>query len=243
MPGGRRWRIELLDIQQLNDGFRAGRFDVAKISFAAAAAMDPPPIVLDAGSAIGHGVGPLMLGPPAGVRPGRDVTLCPGADTTATALLSMFHRGRSIEHVVFSDIMPALVRGEAAAGVCIHEGRFTYADHGLTLIDDLGDRWHRETDAPLPLGWIVARHDTDPTLAAEISDAIAGSIRAATGDPAAALPTMRRHADAMDDAVLMRHVDLYVNGQTVALGSVGRGALGEFWRRCGSKTGPRFVAD
>ena len=153
----------------------------------------------------------------------------------------MFHPGRVVRHVVFSDVMPALVRGEASAGVCIHEGRFTYADHGLTLVDDLGRRWHDAADAPLPLGGIVARHDLDEARAAEISGAIARSVRVTLADPAAALPTMRRHAAEMSDEVLMKHVDLYVNGHTVSLGADGRRALVEFWRRTGAAAGPRFV--
>lgn len=239
--GAEPWSIELLDIQQLNDGFREGRFDVAKVSFAAAGRMDRPPMILDAGSAIGFGVGPLMLGPPAGVTPRSPVTLCPGADTTATALLSMFHPDADVRHVVFSDIMPALARGDAAAGVCIHEGRFTYADHGLTLIDDLGQRWHDETDSPLPLGGIAARGDLPPSLAADISGAIASSVRRATADPESALPTMRRHAREMNDDVLNEHVRLYVNDQTISLGEIGRTALEEFWRRLGRDAPPRIV--
>ena len=43
-------------------------------------------------------------------------------------------------------------RGEADAGVVIHEGQLTYAESGLKKIVDLGEWWHQETALPLPLG-------------------------------------------------------------------------------------------
>ena len=42
---------------------------------------------------------------------------------------------------------------------------------------------------------------------------------------------MRRYAQEFDDAVLMQHVDLYVNEWTLDLGDVGRKALAELSAR------------
>jgi 1,4-dihydroxy-6-naphthoate synthase len=130
-----------------------------------------------------------------------------------------------VEQVVFSDIMPRLVRGEADFGVCIHEGRFTWQQHGLTLIDDLGSRWENETGSPLPLGGLVASRGLGPEVTATVQEVIHDSLQYARRQPAAALPTMRRYAQELGDDVLMQHVELYVNDWTVDLGEGGRQAL------------------
>ena len=52
----------------------------------------------------------------------------------------------------FDRIMPAVVDGTADAGVIIHEGRFTYREHGLVCLADLGRWWEDETGYPIPLG-------------------------------------------------------------------------------------------
>ena len=58
---GLEFEIQLLDIQQLNDGLFKQRFDVAKASFHAAAILADRTQVLPSGSALGFGVGPLLL--------------------------------------------------------------------------------------------------------------------------------------------------------------------------------------
>jgi len=236
---GLNFDIELLDIQQLNDGLFGQRFDIAKASFHAAAILSDRTKVLPSGSALGFGVGPLLLSR-AGDMTLTDPTegpfqvLCPGKHTTATMLFRMFYAneiadGRAvINQCLFSDIMPALQKGEADFGVCIHEGRFTWQDQGLGCVEDLGTRWEKETEAPLPLGGILATQtliDSSPEVVAKIQAVIQSSIRYAQADPESSLPTMRKHAQEFDDDVLMQHVELYVNDWTVELGDVGRSAL------------------
>jgi 1,4-dihydroxy-6-naphthoate synthase len=121
---GLTFEVELLDIQQLNDRLLAGDFDVAKTSFHAALSLADDYVVLPSGSALGFGVGPLLLSAQAGGVPTgpEQLTLCPGRHTTAALLFELFHpRTTRVEHVVFSEIMPALEAGRADFGVCIHE--------------------------------------------------------------------------------------------------------------------------
>jgi len=224
--------FELCDVEELNLGVLAGRFDVAKVSFHLALQHARELVVLPSGSALGFGNGPLLLaaaqpGAQPGARPGADSrVLCPGAHTTAALLYRLFHPGAAApRHVVFSEIMPALERGEADFGVCIHEGRFTYVTRGLTLIEDLGAVWERVTGAPLPLGGIVARRAVGEEVARRMQAGLRASLAFARAHPAATLPTMRRHAAEQADAVLWQHVELYVNQWTEALGAVGRSAL------------------
>lgn len=224
--------IELMDVEELNRGLLAGRFDAAKASFAAVLQVATDVVVLRSGSALGLGVGPVVLAARDRARAARPLVLCPGEHTTAHLLYRLFHPDAgTIRQVVFSDIMPALSRGEADLGVCIHEGRFTYAAHGLELHEDLGATWEKVTGGPLPLGGIVARRGVGEDVVARLDDAIRRSIDYAHLHREEALVTMRRYAQEQDDDVLWQHVELYVNEWTRDLGDVGRRALRELARR------------
>ena len=225
---GLQFEVELLDIEQLNERLLADGFDVGKTSFHAALHLADDHVELPSGSALGFGVGPLLFSAAPGSRPEHagQLTLCPGRLTTAALLFALFYSHTTrVEHVVFSEIMPRLEARRADFGVCIHEGRFTWQEHGLGLVEDLGTRWEKETGCPLPLGGIVASsrlpHETIQTVQQVIHD----SLRFALADRQAALPTMRRYAQEFDDRVLMQHVDLYVNEWTLDLGAEGARAL------------------
>lgn len=222
---GVQLRFELTDVEELNRRWIAGEFDVAKLSYHAALRTAADLYVLPAGSALGSGVGPLLL-----AKPGADRTtprvLCPGRWTTASLLYELFHSGEGeVEQCVFSDIMPRLEAGSADLGVCIHEGRFTWGEHGLELVEDLGERWESETGALLPLGGIMARRTLGEPVAREFAEALGQSIDWARAHPEAAGVTMRAHAQELSPEVLWSHVELYVNEHTRALGAEGRAAL------------------
>lgn len=226
--GELRFAIELLDIAELNRRLFAGDFDVAKASFHAALYLTESCCVLPVGAALGYGVGPLLLSRSPGASPdtqdaGR--VLCPGPHTTATLLYRMFHPGGPTpDQVVFSDIMPALQANRADFGVCIHEGRFTWAQSGLHLVEDLGERWEREANGPLPLGGILARRTLGDRLP-QVTRAIARSLVWADAHRDGALQVMRAHAQELSDEAIWSHVELYVNDDTRGLSPQGRAAL------------------
>lgn len=225
--------IELLDVEAANRALLADRLDAAKVSFAAALEAGPRWVVLASGSALGFGVGPLLVAAPGrtdparGGRDGRPArVLCPGEHTTATLLYRLLRPGQgAVEQVVFSDVLPRLAEGSADFGVCIHEGRFTYERYGLTCVEDLGATWEAASGGPLPLGGIAARADLGRPVHEALARAIRASIEHARSDPEGALATMRAHAREHDDDVLRAHVDLYVNEWTLDLGEAGRRAL------------------
>jgi len=228
--------IRLLDIQQLNDGLFSGQFDVAKASFHAAALLTEQTIVLPSGSALGFGVGPLLLAARAETTPNQKtdlprIVLCPGQHTTATMLFKIFYADAisngnvSLNQTLFSEIMPELENKKADFGVCIHEGRFTWQDAGLACVEDLGTRWETETESPLPLGGILASRSLDRDLIGQVQSVIQSSIRWGLNHPDQTLPTMRKYAQEFSDEVLMQHVKLYVNQWTVELGETGEQAL------------------
>lgn len=245
----------LLDVQELNERLQAGELDVGKASFHAALKLADSYAVFSAGSALGFGNGPLLLASPntdvetglggseelgAGGRvvanrvvvgravpPGSAARVwCPGQDTTAYLLYRLFYGERGqVQQVVFSEIAPALLDGRADYGVCIHEGRFTYQQQGLRLVEDLGERWERETGVPLPLGGILGRRDLGAETLSRLGGLIEASVRMALGQRGAALPTMQRYAQEFSPEVLWAHVDLYVNRWTERLGAEGERAL------------------
>ena len=224
-PHGLTFQVELMDVEELNAGLTHDRFDVAKASFATALRLTREWGVLPSGSALGFGVGPVLLSASAEVPPDPRVIL-PGAGTTAAMLYALLrgNEGR-LRQGIFSDIMPALEAGQADLGVCIHEGRFTYGQRGLHLVEDLGERWEQETGAPLPLGGILARQDLGDDTLRRVQGAIHASLRHAQSHREDALLSMRRHAQEMDDDVIWQHVELYVNRWTEDLGHEGRASL------------------
>ena len=231
---GLDFQVELLDVETLNERLLACGFDVCKASFHAALLAAGDVVVLPSGSALGFGVGPLLLAADSGTQPTHagQLTLCPGRHTTAALLFELFHpRSTRVEHVVFSEIMPRLRDRSADFGVCIHEGRFTWEAHGLTLVEDLGIRWETETGCPLPLGGIVSARRLPAATISAVQQVIHDSLALALSDRDAALPTMRAHAQEFDDRVLMQHVDLYVNEWTLDLGPTGAAALAELSAR------------
>ena len=233
---GLEFEVELLDIQQLNDRLFQGAFDVAKTSFHAALMLSEQTIVLPSGSALGFGVGPLLLSSSPDQQPkdASQLTLCPGEHTTAKLLFDLFHPETTrVEHCVFSDIMPRLQRKEAEFGVCIHEGRFTWEQAGLGMVEDLGQRWEEATDCPLPLGGLVASRSLAAETIAKVQEVVRDSLEFSLAAPERALPTMRKYAQEFDDRVLMQHVELYVNQWTQDLGETGREALAKLHSMAG----------
>lgn len=230
---GLDFSVELLDVEELNQRLFVGQFDVAKSSFHAALLLSRKFLVLPSGSALGFGVGPLLLSRHKDVRPDSwtetrgPVVLCPGAMTTATMLYKLFFPDvGEVQQVVFSDIMPRLQNQRADFGVCIHEGRFTWQQSGLHLAADLGELWESRTGMPLPLGGILGSRELGFEILATVQQVIRDSLEYGHAHPGEALVSMRRYAQELADDVLMRHVELYVNDQTMELTTVGREALG-----------------
>ena len=231
---GLDFQIELLDIQQLNSRAFQGELDIAKVSFHAALFLADEMVVLPSGSALGFGVGPLLLAAKEGSRPtnSSQIALCPGTHTTATLLFQLFHpKSASLEQVVFSEIMPRLKSKTADFGVCIHEGRFTWQSEGLYLVEDLGTRWEAETKCPLPLGGIIGKRSLGLDTLRTVQSVIHDSLNYGLAHREETIPTMRHYAQEFNDSVLMQHVDLYVNDWTVQLGAVGQAALKELSER------------
>lgn len=230
-PRGLALRFELIDVQASNARLARGELDAGKASFHAALHLTRDTAVLSAGAALGYGVGPLLLARPGAPPLGPAArVLCPGAWTTATLLFQLFHAPATPEQVVFSEILPALAAGRADYGVCIHEGRFTWREHGLELVEDLGLRWEQAFDCALPLGGILYRKRGGEERARRLAEAIEASIAWSRAHPERAARVMRRHAQELSPEVLDAHVALYVNADTLCLSHPARAALARLSR-------------
>jgi len=224
----------LEDIETLNRMALAGRLDVTKISFHAFAHLRERYCLLRSGGALGRGCGPLVVArremAPGELRTRR--VAIPGELTTAALLLRLFAPG--IEDLVvlpFHRIMPAAERGEVDAGVIIHESRFTYPQHGLSQVIDLGAWWEEATGHPIPLGGILARRDLGAARIGRIDRALKASVEYAHAHPEEVRGYIRAHAQEMDDAVMQAHIDLYVNEYTLDYGADGEAAIADLLDR------------
>jgi 1,4-dihydroxy-6-naphthoate synthase len=218
----------LLDIEELNRRAAAAELQLTKLSFGAATAAGDRHRLLRSGAALGRGVGPLVVAREAGsleaAAAGRIAV--PGRETTAFLLLRL--AAPSLGEVVelrYDRILGAVAAGEVDAGLIIHESRFTYAEHGLVAVADLGEWWEGETGLPVPLAGIFARGDLDPELVVEAEAAIRASVEYAFAHPEASRDYVRAHSQEMSDEVCAAHIALYVNEHSVDVGDEGLAAI------------------
>ncbi|HIJ78860.1 MAG: 1,4-dihydroxy-6-naphthoate synthase [Desulfobulbaceae bacterium] len=224
----------LADVETLNGWALAAKLDVTKLSFHALGHVLDKYVLLMAGSALGRGCGPLLVAREklaveqlAGAR-----VAIPGKLTTAAMLLSFFSPVPLTPVIMpFDRIMPSIVAGEVDAGVIIHESRFTFHQHGLQLVQDLGAWWEETTGFSIPLGGIVARRSLGKELISRIDACIRASVEYAFAEPRASLAYIRQHAQEMDEAVVQEHIGLYVNNYSVDLGGEGIASVREFLAR------------
>ena len=218
----------LHDIEHLNALAREGRYELTKLSFGALAGLGDRYSMLRAGGALGRGCGPLVVAREAATlaQAAAGRIAIPGRDTTAFLLLRMAAPalGEVVE-VRYDAILEAVAAGDVDAGLIIHESRFTYAEHGLVEIADLGAWWESETGMPVPLAAICARDDVGAELRSAAEDAIRRSVEHAFAHPLDSLAYVRAHSQELSDEVCRRHIDLYVNEFTRDLGDDGLAAV------------------
>ena len=219
----------LLDIEELNQRAAHAELQLTKLSFGAvAAAAGDRYRLLRSGAALGHGVGPLVVAREAGsleeFAAGRIAV--PGRETTAFLLLRLAAPalGEVLE-LRYDRILPAVVAGEVDAGLIIHESRFTYREHGLVAVADLGEWWEGETGLPVPLAGIFARSDLEPDVVDAAEAVIRASVEYAFAHPEASCDYVRSLSHELSDEVCAAHIALYVNEHGVDIGDEGLVAI------------------
>jgi 1,4-dihydroxy-6-naphthoate synthase len=218
----------LLDIEELNRRARDGAFDLTKLSVGAFAGVGARYQLLRSGAALGHGVGPLVVGrePRALAEAVLGRVAIPGRETTAFRLLRL--AAPALGEVVemrYDRILGAVANGDVDTGLIIHESRFTYTEHGLVKIVDLGDWWEQETSLPVPLAGICARADLDAVTIEAAENVIRASVAYGFAHPEASRDYVRAHSQEMSDAVCDAHIRLYVNALSLDIGDDGLRAV------------------
>lgn len=237
---GLEFEVEYHDVETLNHKAFNKELAITKLSYHAFAYAVEDYELLDAGSALGFGVGPLLITKDHNLATNllkyagksisselKDLKIgIPGKFTTANFLLGLaYPELQNKEILVFSDIEAALLNGEIDLGLIIHENRFTYQEKGLHKVLDLGDYWEKTTESPIPLGGIVISRDLPQEIKEKVNRLIRKSVEYAFANPKSGLEYIRSHAQEMEESVMYKHIELYVNQYSVDLGELGRRAI------------------
>lgn len=228
----------LTDVEELNRKALSADVDVTKISYNAFAYVAQNYLILDAGSALGHRNGPLLISKNRiGISelPGLKIAI-PGKYTTANLLFSIaWPEVVNKTEYLFSDIEDALLKDEVDAGLIIHETRFTYYRRGLHKLADMGEYWETLTGLPIPLGAIVIKRSIPDDIALKVNRVVRRSLEYAYKDSFASYDFVSGNAREMDSTIMNNHIKLFVNEYTLNLGKKGREAIVELFRIAGEK--------
>ncbi|MBS1644620.1 MAG: 1,4-dihydroxy-6-naphthoate synthase [Bacteroidetes bacterium] len=225
---GLEFDVQLEDVETLNQWAAEGKLALTKLSFNSLLQVLNQYALLHCGSALGKGVGPLLVCRKEAIRPSlKDARIAiPGRNTTANLLLSLAHpEATNKTELLFSEIEAAVLRDEFDAGLVIHESRFTYAERGLEKIMDLGDWWEQVSGAAIPLGGIAIRRDIPREAAILVDSLIQQSVRYAWQHYPTLPEFVTLNAQEMNESVMRQHIELYVNEYTDDLGPVGEKAI------------------
>lgn len=218
----------LADVEVLNKNAFQGNIDITKLSYHAYLYTAENYKLLTSGSALGFKNGPLLISKNK-INPdeinGLNVAI-PGKYTTANLLFNIFYPHVANKKIyLFSDIENAILNDEVDAGVIIHENRFTYEKKGLKKIIDLGEEWENKTKSPIPLGGIVIHRKFGNEIMQKVNRVLKRSVEYAFANPASVFDYVKIHAQELNDEVIRKHIDLYVNNFTIDLGETGKKAV------------------
>lgn len=225
---GLDFEVTLADVEELNQKAFKQELDITKLSYHAFGSLTNEYILMNSGSALGSGVGPLLIAKKeySAVEVDQLKIAIPGKFTTANFLLSIaFPNATNKVEMLFSDIEQAVIGGKVDAGLIIHENRFTYHQRGLHKIMDMGAFWEAKTNALIPLGGIVLRRTFDEALQQKLDRVLRRSIEFAFANPESCMDYVRANAQEMEEEVMKKHIELYVNEYSVDLGEKGRYAV------------------
>lgn len=228
---GLKFEMLLEDVEALNQRAFRNELNITKLSYHAYIYLTTDYQLLDAGSALGNGCGPLLIAKSEELKsrltqPADLKVAIPGKYTTANFLFSLaFPTIKSKVETLFSEIENDVVNEKVDAGVIIHENRFTYEQKGLKKIMDLGEYWETQTKSPIPLGGIVVQRNLPEDIKQKINRLIRKSVEYAFQNPKESLDFVRANAQEMSEEVMYKHIELYVNTYSIDLGERGKRAI------------------
>ena len=232
---GYTFNLHLEDVQTLNEWALQGKLPISKISYGVWPLVKNKYNLLNAGGALGKGVGPLLIykedlsRATGNGKPSQETmtVAVPGVNTTAHLLFSLaFPNVKNKKFLVFNEIEDAVLSGKVDAGVIIHENRFTYAQKGLSKWMDMGTYFEETFNAPIPLGGIIMSNDLPIHEIQLLDSLIRESVEYAFKNSYNTLPEfVKCHSQEMSEQVMRQHIDLYVNDFSIDMGSDGKKAI------------------
>ena len=224
---GFEFDVLLEDVQTLNQWAQEGKLAITKLSYGVLPLVLDKYKVLNSGSALGKGVGPLLISSTADTNQSIEDSLIaiPGENTTAHLLFSIAYPQAKNKIFIRYDEIEDFVLAKKGLGVIIHENRFTYEGKGLKKITDLGDYWEQKTSNAIPLGGIVIKKELDTSIQQNIDALIKQSIAYGFSKYPALNDYIKCHAQEMSEQVMRQHIDLYVNEYSLDLGEKGKKAI------------------
>jgi 1,4-dihydroxy-6-naphthoate synthase len=225
---GLSFDVLLEDVETLNQWAFNGKLDITKLSFPAFFQSLKKYILLNSGSALGKGVGPLLIS-------GKEQEISnvelssiaiPGLNTTANMLLSFaFPHAKNKTPMLFSEIENAILEEKTQLGVIIHENRFTYQQKGLHKVIDLGKYWEEKMNVPVPLGGIAIKRTIESSVQKKVNTLIRKSLEYSFANYPSITEYVKKHSQAMSENVMRQHIELYVNNYSIDLGGEGKKAI------------------
>ena len=220
----------LADVETLNQWALEGKLDITKLSFPAFFRSLENYTMLNAGSALGKGVGPLLITDAVQEITDDEINQAsialPGIHTTANLLFSFaYPDATDKKFMLFSAIENALLNKETDLGVIIHENRFTYQQKGLHKVRDLGEYWEEKMELPVPLGGIAINQSVKRSVALKVNELIRKSLDFAFTNYPIIPDYVKQHSQEMSEDVMRQHIDLYVNNYSLDLGDDGKLAI------------------
>lgn len=220
--------LVLADVEELNQLAAKQELDITKLSYHAFAYLMQDYDLLSSGSALGNNCGPLLITKNSQAENVENGSIAiPGERTTANFLMQFFApKASNKTPLLFSAIEDAVAKQEFNFGVIIHENRFTYQQKGLKLVQDLGEHWEKTTGYPIPLGGIAIKQALPLTIKQKVNNCIRKSIEYSFKHNKATLPDfVTQNAQEMDETIMRKHINLYVNDFSINLGIKGKQAV------------------
>ncbi|MDQ5876228.1 MAG: ABC transporter substrate-binding protein [Thermoproteota archaeon] len=192
-------------------------------------------IILKSGGSFGLNYGPIVITrkenmmSPAQLE--NATIAIPGKLTSANLLLKLAV-GKFKEKVVpFETVPDAVARGNADAGLVIHEAQIAYDNTKFASVMDLGHWWSKNTgNLPVPLGINVASTRTmSIAQIKQFSDLFAKSIKYGLDNIDDALEYAMQFGRGQSKATIRKFVEMYVNNLTLDMGHEGKKALEEMF--------------
>ena len=207
-------------IHEINQACIQEELDIGAISSAAWPLLYKNYKILSAGASVGRGYGPALVTKSSDqLKLGAGaIVAIPGAQTTGALLLRLFFPGVRTVELPFDQIAAAVHRGDADAGVLIHEELLNWRATGLHRLACLGERWMQETGMPIPVGLNVIHRRLGDDLIARISAAIRESMIRANQDCVEARAWAMRYSRQAQAGIADEFIRMFANDDTLQLG-------------------------